>query len=228
MLEVTNEMAIVRRMVDGLYSVPNLNSKHKRLVNIKIIKSFNICHSRPIFCGWRYTINMLLLSNALLNKSVLSLRTGTPIAQIIGPIINPDNLKVEGFYCNDRFEKKHLVLLYQDIREVLAKGYVVNDHDALTDPGELVRLKKVMDIDFELIGKQVVTTSKQKIGKVSDYATETETMYIQKIYVSQSIIKSLTGGGLSVDRNQVTEITPRRIIINDLEGTSAATAPATA
>lgn len=171
---------------------------------------------------------MLQLSNALLNKSVLSLRTGTPIAQILGPIINPDNLKIEGFYCDDRFEKKHLVLLYQDIREVLPKGYVVNDHDVLTDPDELVRLKKVMDINFELIGKQVVTTEKQKIGKVSDYATEIETMYIQKIYVAQSILKSFTGGALSIDRNQVNEITPRRVIINELTSSSPVSAPATA
>lgn len=148
------------------------------------------------------------------------------IASIIGPIINPDNLKVEGFYCQDRFDKQQLVLLYQDIRDILPQGYVVNDHDVLAEPEELVRLKKVMDLDFELLGKPVVTVSKEKVGKVSDYATETTTMYIQKVYVAQSIIKSLTGGSLSIDRNQINEITPKRIIINDLMKTAPATAPA--
>lgn len=171
---------------------------------------------------------MLQLSNSLLNKPILSLRTGTIIAQISGPIINPDNLKIEGFYCIDRFDKRQLVLLYQDIRDILAKGYVVNDHDVLSEPDELVRLKKVMDLNFELLGKQVVTTSKQKVGKVSDYATETETMFIQKIYVAQSILKSFTGGALSIDRNQVSEITPRKVVINELTNTSPATATATA
>ena len=76
------------------------------------------------------------------------------------------------------------------------------------------------------IGKQVVTISKVKVGKVSDYATETETMFIQKIYVSQSILKSFTGGSLSVDRTQVNEITPNRIIINDLLKGAPAAAPA--
>jgi sporulation protein YlmC with PRC-barrel domain len=169
---------------------------------------------------------MLQLSARLLNKSVLSLRTGSVIASITGPIINPDNLKVEGFYCQDRFDKQQLILLYQDIRDILPQGYVVNDHDVLTEPEELVRLKKVMDLDFELLGKPVVTVSKDKVGKVSDYATETTTMYIQKIYVAQSIIKSLTGGSLSIDRTQINEITPRRIIINDLLKNAPATAPA--
>lgn len=169
---------------------------------------------------------MLKLSGALLNKSVLSLRAGGPIASILAPIINPDNLKIEGFYCQDRFDKKQLVLLYQDIRELLPQGFVVNDHDVLTEPDELVRLEKTLEADFEVMGKQVVTTSKQKVGKVTDYAVETETMYIQKLYVSQSILKSLAGGSLSVDRSQVVETTPKQIIINDLLKTSPAAATA--
>jgi sporulation protein YlmC with PRC-barrel domain len=169
---------------------------------------------------------MLQLSTKLLNKSVLSLRTSSVIATITGPIINPNNLKIEGFYCQDSIDKQILVLLYQDIRDVLAQGYVVNDHDVLTDPDELIRLKKVMDLNFELIGKPVITIGKQKVGKVSDYATEMTTMYIQKIYVAQSIIKSFTGGSLSIDRTQVNEITPRRVIINELVKNAPAAAPA--
>ena len=169
---------------------------------------------------------MLQLSASLINKSILSLRTGMPIATIVAPIFNPNNLKIEGFYCQDRFDKRELVLLYQDIREMLPQGYVVNDHDVLVEPQELVRLKDILELQFELIGKQVETISKQKVGKVSDYATETETMYVQKIYVAQSILKSFTGGSLSIDRNQINEITPRRIIINDLLKTAPAPVPA--
>lgn len=169
---------------------------------------------------------MLQLSANLLNKQVLSLRTGGPVATITGAIINPDNLKIEGFYCEDRFEKTSLILLCQDIRETLKQGYVINDHDVLAEPDELVRLKKVLELDYVLIGKQVETISKQKVGKVSDYAAETTTMYIQKVYASQSIFKSLTGGSLSIDRTQINEITPRRVIINEL--TKKAPVPATA
>jgi sporulation protein YlmC with PRC-barrel domain len=169
---------------------------------------------------------MLQLSASLLNKSVLSLRTGRPIAKITAPIINPNNLKIEGFYCEDSIDKKQLILLYQDIRDMLAQGYVVNDHDVLSEAHDLVRLKDVLDLRFDLIGKQVVTVSKEKVGKVSDYAAETETLFIQKIYVAQSILKSFTGGSLSIDRSQINEITPTRVIINDL--LEKASAPAAA
>jgi len=161
----------------------------------------------------------------ILIRPVMSLRTGTQVATAVQPILNPNNLKIEGFYCQDRFDKNQLVMLYQDIRDILPQGFVVDDHDVLVDADELVRLKDVMKLNFELLGKPVETVSKHKVGKVSDFATEVSTMYIQKLYVSQSLLKSFTGGSLSIDRNQIVEITPRRIIINDLEGTT--NAPAT-
>jgi sporulation protein YlmC with PRC-barrel domain len=166
----------------------------------------------------RYTIcNMLQLSGNLLNQPVLSLQTGGVIATTTKAIINPNNLKIEGFYCIDAFDRKQtFILVEQDIRDVIAQGLVVNDHDSLSDPKELVRLKDTLGAGFELTGKQVMTTEKQKVGKVVDYAADTESMYIQKLYVGQSILKSFTGGSLSVDRSQIVEIHDRKIIIHDI------------
>ena len=172
----------------------------------------------------RYTlISMFQLSASFINRPVMSLRTGGQISQILEAIINPNNLKIEGFYCQDRTNRKQrLVLLSQDIRDVLPQGIAINDQDVLGPPEELVRLKDVMALKFILIGKPVVTVSKERVGKVSDYAVETETMYIQKLYVAQSVIKSLSGGGLSVERSQIEEITNRKIVIQDpLRGVEA-------
>lgn len=160
---------------------------------------------------------MLQLSATLMNRPVLSLRTGSPVATTTKPIINPNNLKIEGFYCQDRMDrKKQLVLLYQDIRDVIPQGFVVNDYDVLSEPGELVRLQEVLALNFDLLGKQVITASGDKVGKVSDYSTEVTTMFVQKIYVSQSVFKNLMGGNLGIDRTQIVEITNKRIIVHDL------------
>ncbi len=171
---------------------------------------------------------MLQLSATLINKPIMSLRTSDEIGRATVPIINPNNLKVEGLYCKDRFSNKTMVLVYQDIREFLPKGFIVNDHDSLSDPADLLRLKDVMGINYSLIGKQVVTVSKKRIGKISDYAVDSESMFIQKLYVSQSVFKSFTQGNLSIDRSQVQEVTDTKVIIYDLEASSTATAPATA
>jgi hypothetical protein len=171
---------------------------------------------------------MLQLSALITNRPVMSLRTGTQVATAVAPIINPNNLKIEGFYCTDRFDNAELILLYQDIRDTIPQGFVIDDHDVLAEPEELVRLKKVLSLQFQLIGKPIETVSRHKVGKVSDFAVETTTMYIQKIYASQSLLKSFTGGSLSIDRTQVNEITDKRIIINDLLKGGPVTAPAAA
>lgn len=154
----------------------------------------------------------------LLNRPVMSLRTGTQVGTTVAPVINPNNLKIEGFYCQDT-RRKRLVLLEQDIRDVLPQGFVVNDADTLTDASELIRLKDIMALHFDLIGMHTVTTDGQKLGKVSDYATEVESMFIKKLYVSRSILKSFSTGSLSVDRTQIIEITREKIVIQNLEET---------
>ncbi|MGH9856823.1 MAG: hypothetical protein ACRD4B_03165, partial [Acidobacteriota bacterium] len=84
-----------------------------------------------------------------MNQPVMSLRTSSQIATTIAPIINPNNLKIEGFYCQDAFEKGTLVMMTQDIRDVLPQGFVVNDHEVLAGPDELVRLNDIMQLGFQ-------------------------------------------------------------------------------
>lgn len=158
----------------------------------------------------------------------MSLRTGQPVATVTGALINPNNLKIEGFYCVDRYDKTELILLYQDIRDVVAQGFIINDHDVLAPPDELVRLKKLIDLGFELTGKQVVSVSKQRLGKVNEYAVEIESMYIQKLYVVQGFMKGLTGGNLGIDRSQISEITNTKVIVMDPLRGGAIRATATA
>ena len=158
---------------------------------------------------------MLQLSESLKNKTIMSLRTGAPIAQTLEPIINPNNLKIEGFFCQDRFSKEPLVLLTQDIRDQNIQGYIVNDHDVLSDPKDLVRLQEILKLNFNLLDKPVVTSAKKRLGKVNDYALDNETMYVQKLYIGQNLLKSFSGGQLSIDRSQIVEITLKKIVVHD-------------
>lgn len=158
----------------------------------------------------------------------MSLRTGEVIAKIEAPVINPNNLKIEGFYCSHLSEKRMAILLTQDIRDIIRQGFVVNDAEVLTEPEELVRLKKILSINFQLEGKPVVTVNKEKIGKISDWAAETTTFYIQKLYVGRNLLKSFSQGQMSIDRNQVVEITNRKIVIQDILKATKSGVPATA
>lgn len=173
---------------------------------------------------------MLKLSNTLLNIAVMSLRTGGQVGIATEMIINPNNLKIEGWYVQDKFDNKKLILVSGEIREVAAQGLIVNDHEVLSEAEELVRLKPIMEIGFDLIGKQVVSQNGKKYGKVSDFAVETESLLIKKLYAAQPILKSISGNSASIDRTQIVEITNSRIIIEDAmeKASSVATSPSLA
>jgi sporulation protein YlmC with PRC-barrel domain len=175
--------------------------------------------------GAVYNRSMLQLCGYILNKPVLSIRTGGTVAWITDPIINPHKLSIEGFYVQDSMDKQPLVLLCQDIREFAPQGFIINDHDVLAQPEDLVRLKGILSLNFSLIGKPIVTTSGDKVGKVSDYAVETSSMYIQKIYAARSVWQSLASGSLSIDRSQIIEITTKHVVIGDLLQATPSAAP---
>ena len=157
---------------------------------------------------------MLRLSNAFYDRAILSLRTGGKIGTAVQPLINPNTLKLEGWYAKDSGQKGEFVVLSSEVRDFITKGLVVNDHEAITDPDDLVRLKPIIDLKFELIGKAVYTESNQKLGKVVDYAVD-EGFFTQKLYVNPPILKGLSGNQYLIGRDEIIEITDKKIVVAD-------------
>lgn len=171
---------------------------------------------------------MLTLGQQLIGKKIMSLRIGRPIGVVGEPIINPNNLNIEGWHATDITTKQSSILLSLDIRDITADGFVVNDHEALTDPQELVRLKDIMALHFTLIDKNVVSNHRRKLGKVVDYALDKDSFIIHKLHVGQSIFKSFTGGALMIDRSQILEITNSKIKVREATAEDTAPMPAMA
>lgn len=159
---------------------------------------------------------MLVLNSALQNSSIVSLRNGGILGSVSGFIINPANLKIEALKCNINNSKIPLYLLNQDIRDFNTNKILINDYESLSESDDLIRLKDILNLGFILEGKLVYTKSKQKIGKVKEFVIDTNSFYIQKLYIAQPIYKNLNGGQLIIDRLQIIEITNTKIIVNDL------------
>ncbi len=145
----------------------------------------------------------------------MSLRTGGQVATIVSAIINPHNLFIEGWYVQDSISKHQLILLTQDIRDILPQGFAVNDHEVLSEPDELVRHKEILELDFTLNGLKVTSQSGKSYGKINDFAFETESFYIKKLYASQPLVRSFNSGSMSIDRTQIIEVTNRRVVIEE-------------
>ena len=155
------------------------------------------------------------MSESLLNRPVMSLRSGGQIAVASEPIINPHNLKILGWWCKAKGNSQQ-VLLAEDVREIMATGLAVNDQDDLISPSDLVRHREILDIHFQLIDKPV-KTKRHKLGKVSDYSYN-EGLFIQKLYVARSLVKVFTAEDtLIIDRTQIIEVTEEYILVRDAD-----------
>jgi sporulation protein YlmC with PRC-barrel domain len=164
-----------------------------------------------------YTVDkMLKLSSHLHNVTVFSLRSGGPVATASLPIINPHNLKIIGWWCKMPGRTESMVLLSEDVREENTKGLAINDEEDITPGDDLVRLKEVLHINYELIGKPVKTKG-GKVGKVTDYSYN-DGMFVQKLYVERPLHKILTTEDtVLIDRNQIVEVTDHYILVKDVD-----------
>jgi hypothetical protein len=156
------------------------------------------------------------MSGSLLNRPVISLRSSQQIAVALGPIINPHNLNILGWWCKTPGNGGNMVLLADDVRESNARGLAVNDDDALSSPDELARHKETLDINFQLIDK-TVKTKRSKLGKVHDFSYN-DGMFVQKLYVARSLVKVFASEDtLIVDRTQILEVTDDHILVRDTD-----------
>lgn len=146
----------------------------------------------------------------------MSLQTGQPIATVLRPVINQLNLEVMALHCQFGRGKNQVgVILLRDVRQFAADCVIIDSFDEIEDAGEIVRLQKIMEQDFNPIGKQVVNESGQRLGKTEDYTINLKTGMLQKLYVHQSLMKSLLFNNLVVDRTQIIEISPKQFTVKD-------------
>lgn len=157
-------------------------------------------------------------------NGLFSVRSAGRIGHVIEPIINPHNLHVDGFYCDAVNASANGVIVDIDIREITHRGIIINDHEDIAEADELVRLKPIIDIHFELIGKPVFQNRK-KIGKITDYALDSASLYIQKLYVQPPLFQSMGSSQLIIGRSSIVEVTDTRVVVtgNEQKESSRAT-----
>lgn len=161
------------------------------------------------------------MSKSLLNRPVMSLRSGGQIALATEPVINPHNLKVLGWWCKVAGQNNQQVLLADDVREIMPRGLAINDDSDLCVPEDLVRHREILNIHFQLMDK-TVKTKRYKLGKISDYAYDQDSMFVEKLYVMRPLVKLFASEDtLIVSRNQIVEITDKYILVKDADVTVA-------
>jgi sporulation protein YlmC with PRC-barrel domain len=158
---------------------------------------------------------MFSLASKLDDLPVISLQTGEAVAWIDRPIFDPPTLEIVAFYCKTTHQKRPLLLMLGDVRQFAADCIIIDNEDELTEPEDIIRLKDTLQANFNLLDKPVISESGRKLGVVEDYTVNLETNRVQKLYVRQSLLQSWLGSNLTIDRTQIVDVTPQRIVVRD-------------
>ena len=162
---------------------------------------------------------MLVYASKLIGMRVLSVQAGGAIAQISEPIVNPDNLKIIAFRLSGPLVNKSPanILDVSSIREYSTYGLVIDDIDELVEPDDVIKIKKVLELNFNLVGLKVETKKGSKLGKVSNYTVTSDNFSVQQIIVKRPAIKSFVDPELTIHRKEIVEINDYKIIVKDEE-----------
>lgn len=157
---------------------------------------------------------MLILGSRLIHSPVMSLQTGTRLAHTLKPVIDPANLhilayEVEGSLLTERPS----FVRTKDIREYGRLGMIIDSNDELIGLKDVIRVQKVYELNFPLIGIQVIDEHKRKLGKVDDYTLDTGDFIIQQLNVKRGFLRGIADTGLLINRSQIIEINNTTIVV---------------
>lgn len=155
---------------------------------------------------------MLLNESVFNNMPVGSVRSSGRIGLVTGTVINPHNLHIDALRCRVARGEEQL-LMPIDIRDLSPVGVVINDYENLLDIADAIRLEPILKLNFKLMDKTAFI-GKRKVGKVDGYAINTESLFIQKIYVRPGIISRMNKDQLTFDRSSIKEVTDTKIVFN--------------
>jgi len=157
---------------------------------------------------------MLLLGSRLIHTPVMSLQTGAKLATTAKPVIDPSTLHILAYEVEgDLLTTRPSFIRTLDIREYGRLGMIVNSSDEFVGIDDIIKLKKIYDLQFALIGLPVIDEHTRRLGKVSDYTVETGSYIIQQLSIRRGFLKGITDTGVLVHRSQIIEINDQAIIV---------------
>ena len=164
---------------------------------------------------------MLVTNSRLINTPVLSVQAGGIIAYVSNTVVDPNDLKVIAFRLTGPLinQSQADILDVQSIREYSSLGIVIDDIDELVTDDDVIKISKILELNFDLLNLKVETKKGSKLGHVLDFTVTDEDFVVQQIIVKRPLVKSFLDPELTISRKEIVEITDYKVIIKDEEKT---------
>lgn len=165
---------------------------------------------------------MLVNASSLLKCPILSLHVGGKVAEVTELIVDPNNLEIIACRTDGPLVGKEFgdILPIKSVREFSRLGMIIDSTDEFVESGEILRIKNILDLNFNLFGLKILTKAGAKIGKVSDFAIDPDDWMIRQIVAERPFLKSFLDPELIISRERITEVDDYRVIIDDEKETN--------
>ena len=157
---------------------------------------------------------MLLPSTRFIDSPVMSLQTGSELGRTVRPIINPRELSIVAFELHGiNLDFDPSLLRINDIREIGPMGIIIDSSDELISVSDVIKIKEIYELNFELVGLKVIDDKKRNIGKVTGFTLDASSFFIQQLQVKRPLLKSFGDTEFLIHRSQVVKITDDYLIV---------------
>lgn len=158
---------------------------------------------------------MMLLESTLKDAPVMGLQTGSEVARITEPVIDPATLSILAYGVQGHvLPDGQWLLRIADVREMSDIGLIVDSADEFIQPQDVIKLNDIYKLKFHVTGKTVTDEKRRKLGKVIDFTIETGNFIIQQLTVRRPIFKSLNDTEILIHRSQIIEINDSTIVVH--------------
>ena len=154
---------------------------------------------------------MLYLASACIGYQITSISSLANIGQITGILIDPHRFSVAGFWVEEYGQRQMPLLLSQSLRQIHSQRVFVNSEDDFNRPKDLPRLREVLEIDYQLPGKRVISTDKEYLGRADDFSFSDEDFKIVHLIVKPPLSQRLRTARRQFGRSQIEKIRSKTI-----------------
>lgn len=157
---------------------------------------------------------MLLLGTHLIATPVMGLQTGTKLADTSMPLVDPSNLKIVAYALEGPLlSERPSFIRMADVRELSDIGMIVDSSDEFIGLDDVIKIKELYELGFNLLGMRVIDEQKHKLGKIDDYSLDSSSFIIEQLNVRRTGIRGITETGLLIHRSQIVEINNHQIVV---------------
>ena len=157
---------------------------------------------------------MLLPSTRFIDTPVMSLQTGSELGRTVRPIINPSELSIVAFELHGiNLDYEPSLLRINDIREIGPMGMIIDSSDELISVSDVIKIKEIYELNFELVGLKVIDDKKRNVGKVTGFTLDASSFFIQQLQVKRPLLKSFGDTEFLIHRSQVVKITDDYLVV---------------